>query len=205
MNMKFSDIDFSALSRMMNSMSDEEKERLNTMAENMMENMKSEPESEEETDFYAHFGISETEYADLPGQVLDQIEAASDLEQYYEDVTESDFSASVVFLSKAVLNMVRHYHAKIYQDTLDLPKFANPKTTVLYDYYYPLLDEDHIHKLSDEGLGESSLWINHRNMLQQIYMALNRAEYGFISYETLQGIKSILFDQKGLLRIKDLI
>src|SRR5690625_1134374 len=98
MNMKFSDIDFSALSRMMNSMSDEEKERLNTMAENMMENMKSEPESEEETDFYAHFDISETEYADLPGQVLDQIEAASDLEQYYEDVTESDFSASVVFL-----------------------------------------------------------------------------------------------------------
>ena len=59
--MKFSDIDFSALSQMMNSMSDEEKERLNSMAENMMENMKGQPEPEEETDFYEFFGICEEE------------------------------------------------------------------------------------------------------------------------------------------------
>lgn len=203
--MKFSDIDFSALSQMMNSMSDEEKERLNSMAENMMENMKGQPEPEEETDFYEFFGICEEEYADLPGQVLDQIEAACDLEQYYEDVPESDFSASVLFLGKAVLNMVRHYHAPIYQNVLGLSKFANPQTTVLYDYFYPLLDEEHLHKLCDEGYGESSLWIDHKNMLQQIYMALNRAEYDFINYETLQEIKSILFDQKGLIQIKNLI
>ena len=203
--MKFSDIDFSALSQMMNSMSDEEKERLNSMAENMMENMKGQPEPEEDTDFYEFFGICEEEYADLPGQVLDQIEAACDLEQYYEDVQESDFSASILFLAKAVLNMVRHYHAPIYQNVLGLSKFVNPHTTVLYDYFYPLLDEEHIHKLCDEGYGESSQWIDHKNMLQQIYMALNRAEYDFINYETLQEIKSILFDQKGLIQIKNLI
>ena len=33
--MKFSDIDFSAISRMMDSMSDEEKDRLNNMAQEM--------------------------------------------------------------------------------------------------------------------------------------------------------------------------
>ena len=38
--MKFSDIDFSAISRMMDSMSDEEKDRLNNMAQEMMDNMK---------------------------------------------------------------------------------------------------------------------------------------------------------------------
>ena len=39
-NMKFSDIDFSAISRMMDNMSDEEKNKLNDMAQNMMNNMK---------------------------------------------------------------------------------------------------------------------------------------------------------------------
>ena len=38
--MKFSDIDFSAISRMMDNMSDEEKNKLNDMAQNMMNNMK---------------------------------------------------------------------------------------------------------------------------------------------------------------------
>lgn len=34
--MKFSDIDFSAISRMMDNMSDEEKNKLNDMAQNMI-------------------------------------------------------------------------------------------------------------------------------------------------------------------------
>jgi hypothetical protein len=49
------------------------------------------------------------------------------------------------------------------------------------------------------------MWIEHRSMLQQIYTALNRAEYDFINYETLQEIKSILFDKNGLLNITKLI
>ena len=55
------------------------------------------------------------------------------------------------------------------------------------------------------NFGESSMWIEHRSMLQQIYTALNRAEYDFINYETLQEIKSILFDKNGLLNITKLI
>ena len=56
--MKFSDIDFSAISRMMDNMSDEEKNKLNDMAQNMMNNMKQNEESEEETDFYEALNIN---------------------------------------------------------------------------------------------------------------------------------------------------
>ena len=81
--MKFSDIDFSAISRMMDNMSDEEMNKLNDMAQNMMNNMKQNEESEEETDFYEALNINEEDYTDFPGSVLDQIEAGSDLEVYY--------------------------------------------------------------------------------------------------------------------------
>ena len=203
--MKFSDIDFSAISRMMDSMSDEQKEKLNDMAQGMMDTMKTNTEETKEVDFYTYLQIDEEEYMDLPGNVLDPVEAACDLEQYYEEVPESDFSASILFLAKAVLNMVRHYHAPLYKSVLELDKFSNPATTMLYDYLYPLMDENNIHKLCDEGFGESSLWVEHKMLLNKVYMALNRAEYDFIHYETLQEIKSILFDQKGLIQIKNLI
>ena len=188
--MKFSDIDFSAISRMMDSMSDEEKDRLNNMAQEMMDNMKNEQEPEQEEDMYAFYGINEEDYKDVPGIVLDQMEAASDLEGYYEDVKDEDFSASVLFLSKGVL---------------EISKFSNPNMTTIYDFLYPLMNDETIQKLCDEGFGESSMWIEHRSMLQQIYTALNRAEYDFINYETLQEIKSILFDKNGLLNITKLI
>lgn len=61
--MKFSDIDFSAISRMMDNMSDEEKNKLNDMAQNMMNNMKQNEEPEEETDFYEALNINEEDYA----------------------------------------------------------------------------------------------------------------------------------------------
>lgn len=203
--MKFSDIDFSAISRMMDSMSDEEKDRLNNMAQEMMDNMKNEQGSEQEEDMYAFYGINEEEYEDVPGIVLDQMEAASDLEGYYEDVKDGDFSASVLFLSKAVLNMLRHYHFSVYKNVLEISKFSNPNMTTIYDFLYPLMNYETIQKLCDEGFGESSMWIEHRSMLQQIYTVLNRAEYDFINYETLQEIKSILFDKNGLLNITKLI
>ena len=154
---------------------------------------------------YAFYGINEEDYKDVPGIVLDQMEEASDLEVYYEDVKDEDFSASVLFLSKAVLNMLRHYHFSIYKNVLEISKFSNPNMTTIYDFLYPLMNDETIQKLCDEGFGESSMWIEHRSMLQQIYTALNRAEYDFINYETLQEIKSILFDKNGLLNITKLI
>ena len=43
-----------------------------------------------------------------------------------------------------------------------------------------------------------------KNALQQIYIILNRAEYDFVSYEDLQLLKDILFNQEVLLKIKNL-
>ena len=117
--MKFSDIDFSAISRMMDNMSDEEKNKLNDMAQNMMNNMKQNEEPEEETDFYEALNINEEDYADFPGSALDQIEAGSDLEVYYEDVKDADFSASALFYAKATLNMLRKYIYPVFKNFFD--------------------------------------------------------------------------------------
>ena len=200
--MKFSDIDFSAISRMMDNMSDDEKSKLNDMAQNMMENMKQNNEPEEEIDFYEALHIHEEDYADIPGQVLDQIEAGSDLESYYDDVHEADFSASALFYAKATLNMLRKYTYPIFKNFFD--GFNNEKTTTIYSYLYPLMSSDNIHTLFDEGFGTPEGWMELKNHLQQIYVFLNRAEYDFISYEDLQMMKDILFKQKGLLQIKEL-
>ena len=200
--MKFSDIDFSAISRMMDNMSEDEKSKLNDMAQNVMNNMKQNNESEEEIDFYQALHIDEDEYQDVPGNVLDQIEAASDLEGFYDDVHEADFSASVLFYAKATLNMLRKYTYPIFKNFFD--GFNNEKTTTIYSYLYPLMNQENIHTLFDEGFGTPEGWMELKNNLQQIYILLNRAEYDFISYEDLQTMKNLLFTQKGLLKIKEL-
>ena len=78
--MKFSDIDFSAISRMMDNMSDEEKNKLNDMAQNMMNNMKQNEEPEEETDFYEALNINEEDY-------VKQLHVYSD---YVKNITKKD-------------------------------------------------------------------------------------------------------------------
>lgn len=205
--MNFSDIDFSKISQMMNSMSPEEKERLNNMAQDMMSNFQKnqEAEVEEEIDMYQYLQMDEEDYVDMLGISLDQIEAAVDLEQYYEDVSDADFSASLLFYSKAVLNCLRKYHYPIYKNVLEIPNFNNALTTTIYSYLYPLMQLENIHKLVDEGFSTSENWIEHKNLLQQVYVLLNRAEYDSVSYEELQVLKNMLFEEKGLLRIKEMI
>lgn len=117
--MKFSDIDFSAISRIMDSMSDEEKDKLNDMAQNMMSDMQKPQESEEEEidDFYAFLGIKEEDYQDLPGGVLDALEAACDLEQFYSEDPEADFSASIL-LSRAEYDFIRYEDLQSFKNLL---------------------------------------------------------------------------------------
>ncbi|MDO4466171.1 MAG: hypothetical protein Q4C49_04075 [Bacillota bacterium] len=204
--MNFKDIDFSKVSQILNSMSDEEKENLANMAQDMMKNMNKpqEEEVEEEAqDMYSFLNIEEEEYADLPGTVLDEMEQASELEQYYEDVKESDFSASALFYGKAVLNMCRKYQYPIFSNLFD--GFKNVNMTTLYNYYFVLMNDENIRKLSDEGFGNQQDWIQVRLLLQQMYILVNRAEYDTIRYEDIQSIKNILFDQKGLLLVKECI
>lgn len=205
--MKFSDIDFSAISRMMDNMSDEEKEKLNNMAQNVMNDYqnKQAEEPEEETDMYEFLQIQEEDYNDLPGIVLDEMDAAVDYETFYEEVQDQDFSATILFYSKAVLNMLRKYHYPIYRNVLNISNFNNENTTTLYSYLMPLMNDETIYKLVDEGFGTPQGWALHKNNLQQIYILLNRAEYDTTSYEDAQALKDVLFSNKGLLLIKELI
>lgn len=200
--MKFSDIDFSALSNMMNSMSKEEKEKLNDMAENVMNSMqKNNEETEENEDFYSFLHIKEEEYQNLPGIVLDQMEAAGDLEQYYEDIEDADFSGSILFYAKAILNLLRENHFDVYKKVLDLKNLKDKTMTTLYDFYVPLMNEDNLHILMDAGYGASEDWIAHRNLIQQMYIMLNRAQFDTIHYNELQLMKEKLLDENGILRI----
>lgn len=203
--MNFGDIDFSKVSQILNNMSDEEKEQLNSMAQDMMKNMNKPQENEEESqeDMYSFLNIQEEDYTDLPGIVLDEMEQAVELEQYYEDVKESDFSASALFYGKALLNMCRKYQYPVFSNIFD--GFKNVNTTTLYNFFYPLMDDENIQKLSDEGFGNQSDWVQIRLIIQQMYILVNRAEYDSVSYEDVQGIKSVLFDKKGLLLVKECI
>ena len=124
------------------------------------------------------------------------------MEVYYEDVKDADFSASALFYAKATLNMLRKYIYPIFKNFFD--GFNNPSTTTIYSYLYPLMNQDNIHKLFDEEFGTPEGWMELKNALQQIYIILNRAEYDFVSYEDLQLLKDILFNQEILLKIKNL-
>lgn len=200
--MKFSDIDFSALSQMLNNMSPEEKDKLNNMAENMMNNYKNEQEQEESEDItmYDFLGIDEEEYAQF-GPILDIIEQAVDIEQYYEDTKEVDFSGCILYYAKAVLNLLRTHHYPIYKNVLEAKGFSNPNITTLQSYLMPLMNEDNLHLLADEQFGSLQGWVDHKNFLLQLSVLLNRAEYDFISYEDVQTLKQALFTNKALFTI----
>lgn len=205
--MKFSDIDFSALGRIFDNMSDEEKAQLDQYAKNMMDGMnfpppppaEEEAEEEEERTFYETLGIDEEEYDHLPEEALDQIEAAVDFEDYYEDTPEEDFSASVLFYAKAVLTLLRNYHYPLYRDILGLD-LGMVQTTTIQSFLQPL-DEENIKKLTEKEFGTEKGWNLHKNALQQIDLMLKRAEYDFVSIHDLQALETLLFKEDEILRI----
>ena len=196
--MKFSDIDFSSLANMMNNLSDEQKEDLNSMAQDMMDKVQNEPE--EEISFYEYLHIDENDYKELPGQVLDYIEAASDMEQFYEDDEMADVSAAALYYAKAVLAMEREYHFPIFKNVLQEPNFTNPATTTIPSYWNVLTDEN-IHRLADEVFGSTEQWVKEKQLLQTVMICLNRAEYDVIHDQDLQILKKALIDEQGLLQI----
>ena len=207
--MKFTDFDFSKISQMINSMSEEEKDQLNGMAENMMDQAKNnmnqkaeEVEEEEDTDIFKFLEIPEDPYTDLPGTVIDQIEAAVDMEVYYEDMPEADFSAAVLFYAKAVLNLLRKFHYAVYQDVFGLT--ASSATMTLYSFVSPLMQPDAIRNLVDHGYGTTEGWTEHRAFLQQLAILLSRAEYETVQYLDVQMLKESLFKKKALLQIESL-
>ncbi|MBP3853026.1 MAG: hypothetical protein J6D18_00490 [Erysipelotrichaceae bacterium] len=201
--MKFDDIDFSAISNLINNLSEEEKEDMMNMAQNMMQNMDGPiPEvPEEETDFYTQLNIDAQQYAHLPDAITDDIENAVDLEDYYDQDPQADYSASVLFYAKAVLFLLRKEHAPHYEKILGLSQFAQPQTTTLPMYYPVLTDDANLQTLADADTLPLQDWVAHRQFLQQLVTFLSKAEYDRISYDELQALKQQLFQEKGLLRI----
>ena len=199
--MNFKDIDFSKVASILNSMSDEEKENLQKMAQDMMH--EKEEEAEEETDFFEFLQIQEEDYTNLPGTVLDQMEAAADLEQYYEEDMDADFSGSVLFYAKAMLNVLRKYHYEVYRDVLNLSQSVS--TTTLYSFLAPLMQEGTIRTLVDAGHGTMEDWIFHRDSLQNVAILLSRAEYDRVGFQEVQMLKDILFNKKAILNAEEVI
>lgn len=122
--MNWRDIDFGAVSRMMDALSDDEKENIMNMAQNMMngfnpnggaggEEGEPAPEAEEEieveTDFLEGLRLNPVVYGNLDPAIMKDLESGYDLEVFYEDDEEADLSGSVLFYSKALLKALRRY------------------------------------------------------------------------------------------------
>ena len=159
--MKLSDIDFSAISRMMNGLSDDERAQLDSMANDMIASMQPKPEEEEPSvDYSEGLGLSDI-YQELDGRTLDFLEQAWDLESFYEDA-EADFSASVLFLQKALLNELRHHTLEARMMSLpqimqleqwqDLQSALLPVQTALYRAEYDVVSREELQAVKAQVL-----------------------------------------------------
>ncbi len=154
--MKFPNLDFDQLMGLYQSMSDEEKEQAKDLASKMMtgqfnpfgsmnpafmqeeeideddeeEEDEEDEEDEDEESFIEILDLDPKIAKTLSPEVLDALEAAVDLETFYEDVDDADLSASVLFYSKALLYRLR----EAYPDICTVPV---PFTT-LSDYFNAL-------------------------------------------------------------------
>lgn len=208
--MKLSDIDFSAISNMMNSLSDEEKNQLNTMAEDMMQRMTPPPVPEEDLDYTEALGLNEETVNQLPGEVLNNLEAAWDMENFYDEEEDADYSAAVLFYSKALLALLRKQLYPVLKSVPDenfLPENPCKKpagVTTLQDYMMALFTPGVKDKLIEEGFGDFQFWNTLQNLLVPVQTALARAEYDFISLEDLQALKTLLLEDGVLVSIASL-
>ncbi len=200
--MNWNDIDFSAIQKMVDSLSEEEKVNLQSMAQNMMRgdiepDMEQQAQEEiEETDpLFQKLNMSEEEFENLPGTMQDALEAAIDLEEYYDEDLDADYSASVLFYAKALLNACR---TSLYPHLKEILAGMPSAQTTLFSYLQAL-NESNIHTLVDQGKGESATWASLATLISFMQLQLQRAEYDTISYADLVAIKHQLLDTKDLL------
>ena len=144
--MNWNDIDFSAIQKMVDSLSEEEKANLQSMAQNMMRgdiepNMEQQAQEEiEETDpLFQKLNMSEEEFENLPGTMQDALEAAIDLEEYYDEDLDADYSASVLFYAKALLNACR---ISLYPHLKEMLAGMPSAQTTLFSYLQALNESD---------------------------------------------------------------
>lgn len=197
--MKFSDIDFNAISNLMNSLSDEEKSRLGDMAKDMMGQYQKPQEEEEEVSIFEFYSLSEEVFNVYPGTFLDDLERAMDMETYYDEDLEQDYSASVLYLNKAVLDLLRRNIAPVFAQILNFSDFKNPANTTLATYFQVLMNIENIDLLNQSSSEWD--WDTIRQGLVQVYTFLNRAEFDRISYNDLQVLKNLLFEENWIITI----
>ena len=111
-------------------------------------------------DYSEGLGLSDI-YQELDGRTLDFLEQAWDLESFYED-TEADFSASVLFLQKALLNELRHHTLEARMMSLpqimqleqwqDLQSALLPVQTALYRAEYDVVSREELQAVKAQVL-----------------------------------------------------
>lgn len=195
--MKFSDIDFNALGSMMNMLSEDEKERLNGMAEQMMEQMgrpQEADESSEELTFQDALHLSDAQLDVLAPASLNALEAAFDLESFYDGDVDADYSGSALFYVKALLGMLRHSLYPVLKNVLG-KDMVPVNMTQLKDY---MLSQEDISRLVSEGFGSMAGWQRLAAVVNAGQAALLRAEFDTVSFGELEGLKQLLFAENGL-------
>lgn len=202
--MKFPGFNLDAISQMINSMSEEEKEQISSMAGSVMENMarqKAEEIQEEESiDFTEYLHLPEAMSETMPPAALAALESGADLEQYYEDIEDADFSASALFYAKALLLVLRRQCTP----NLFVRPISNPAYADLMEYANAL-GQSQERFLEKTGFSQEQFAALSQGILQAV-MFLKRAEYDVIDRRSLEAMKEMLLDQGVLdlaMRIAD--
>lgn len=223
--MKLSDIDFSAVANMMNSLSDDQKASLNQMADQMMAKMRphfdedlqqaeadleqsqaaEDEEAEEEIEYFEGLHLGE-EYQALPESTLKALEAAWDLENFYDRDPEADYSASMLFLQKALGTLLQETLYPLCRNVLNLD-FCSRKDAQhaeMNDYINALLNPVNVEKLSAEGFADPDFWSRLRFALSHLASKVYQAQIMPVSLEEVDSAKALLLDDGLLLQLKAL-
>lgn len=196
--MDFSGFDFNAIRNLVNSLSDEEAAAIGKMAGDMMSSMQK-PQEEEETQNWTDYLQTEEGFEEaFSGDVLDALEAAADMEQFYEDTENADYSAAVLFYAKATLLILRERFAPLFAENLNKEPFKHPEQTSLFNYIQELSYASDIQGLSAQtGITVSTFHLLGRKLME-VFVLLQRAEYDRVSREELQVLKDLLIRRKLL-------
>lgn len=191
--MKFPGFDLNAISQMINSMSEEEKEQISSMAGSVMENMArqkaEEMQEEESVDFTEYLHLPEALCETMPAAALAALESGADLEQYYEEIEDADFSASALFYAKALLLVLRERCTP----ELFVHPISNPAYADLMEYAGALGESEEL--FADKTGFSSAQFAALQQGILQAVMFLKRAEYDVIDRRSLEVMKQMLLDQ----------
>lgn len=203
--MNFSDIDFGAIGDMMKNLSSEDMDHLNQMAEDMMSQMRPSEEEVPEVDYTEGLHLSE-EYEQLPGTVLNQLEAAWDMENFYDPEEKADYSAAALFFAKALLQEAREKMYPVFRSVLPeetassaVFRMRPASMSELKDYSGVLFDQQAIDHLVSEEFGTPEFWQAMKSLFVSTQTVLSRAEFDSIGLDDLAALKSLLLGQEGLL------